>query len=181
MSMIIPLTKGRHAIVDESDYDWLSQFKWRAVEGKMGSFYAQTRYPIGRTADGKIIYRTREMQRIILDLENNMPSRKMIADHKNHDTQDNCRFNLRWVTNLQNRLNSRDRRNKSGYRGVFYDKINKCWSVKLVVNGVRYRKVCFKTPEAAALAYNELAIKYHREFAILNVIKERPDDRETAA
>ena len=35
----IPLTKGMYAIVDEADYEWLSQYRWYA-QGRPGERYA---------------------------------------------------------------------------------------------------------------------------------------------
>lgn len=55
----------------------------------------------------------------------NSPKGRMI-DHKNHDTLDNKRENLRICTNSQNQANSRvSSRNKSGYKGVSIDSVGR--------------------------------------------------------
>jgi hypothetical protein len=40
-----------------------------------------------------------------------------------------------------------------------------------MINGKRIYKTYLKTETEAALKYNELAIKHHGEFAVLNIIE----------
>ncbi len=101
----IELTQGQFALVDNADYDWLNRFKWSADwNNHTKSFYAARN---SRTKNGKIC--SVSMAREILGLK---CGDKFQADHKNHDTLDNRRANLRIVTSQQNHFN---RKNSKGY------------------------------------------------------------------
>ena len=39
MTKLMPLTRGKFAIVDDNDFEWLNQWKWNA-HNRMGKFYA---------------------------------------------------------------------------------------------------------------------------------------------
>lgn len=39
----IPLTQGKFALVDDTDFDWLMRWKWQAKWGR-GTFYAKREY-----------------------------------------------------------------------------------------------------------------------------------------
>lgn len=78
------------------------------------------------------------------------------VDHINRIRNDNRWENLRSATKRENAVNSCQRKdNTSGYKGV-YKRSNNTWSAQATIDG----KGCsfgssFKTPEEAALAYNE--------------------------
>ena len=93
-----------------------------------------------------------------------------IVDHINGDSLDNRRSNLRIVNYSQNAMNKGPQRKKrsSKYKGVYlWNK--KWWRTQIMVNGKSYC-VDFLSEIDAAKKYNELALKYHGEFARLNVI-----------
>lgn len=85
--MRIKLTKNRFAKVDDSDYDWLSKYKWCA------SNVGRRIYAVS-TIHGRKVY----MHRLILRARN----RQHQVDHINWDTLDNRRINLRRCTCAQN-------------------------------------------------------------------------------
>lgn len=62
--------------------------------------------------------------------------------------------------------------NKSGYKGVCWDKRACAWEVKIKVNKISRRVGFFEDKHEAARAYNEAAIKGFGEYARLNIIKE---------
>ena len=95
---LIPLTKGKFAIVDDEDLDRLSGFRWMAV-CLHGTWYAM-RTTRGR--DEKEV--CRKMERNVI--RETVPPR-MCIDHINGDGLDNRKDNLRIVTYSQNSLNSR--------------------------------------------------------------------------
>jgi hypothetical protein len=97
------------------------------------------------------------------------PSREL--DHHNGNKSDNRIINLRISTQAQNTKNrSKGKNNTSGYKGVYYNKINRKWIAQITINyKVKYLG-SFDTAEQAAQAYNKAALEYHGEFAKLNEI-----------
>lgn len=159
----IPLTQGHVAIVDAEDYDFLMQWKWTYHP----AHYAVRSDYITPT-HSKRVY----MHRIIVGC-----SGCERVDHINRNGLDNRRCNLRLASHQQNQWNKGPiSTNTSGYKGVSRHRSNPAWtpkwSAQLNVNKRKIYLGCFLTPEDAARAYNEAAIKYHGEFAYQN---ELPD------
>ena len=96
---LIPLTRGRHVIVDEDDWEELRKHKWFAQWNRYTkSFYARRwSFEGGRHAV--------EMHRAIVCLAKG-DGREV--DHLDHNTLDNRRNNLRVVTRRENCGNRRD-------------------------------------------------------------------------
>lgn len=95
------------------------------------------------------------------------------VDHKNGNSLDNTRSNLRICTQAENCRNQKRKiTNTSGYKGVSifkaYAKYNKQFVAEITVNYKRISLGYFGTPEEAALAYNKAALEHHGEFAKLN-------------
>jgi hypothetical protein len=80
---------------------------------------------------------------------------------------DNRLSNLRVVTSSENNYN-KETSNNSGYRGV--RKNGRKYIAYIRYNKQRFIEKGFNTVEEAALAYNELALKYYGDIAKLNVI-----------
>jgi hypothetical protein len=90
-----------------------------------------------------------------------------VVDHINGNTMDNSRLNLRICTQSQNAKN-RSKSTKSAsskYKGVHW---HRGWMASIRVNYKRIYLGVFKTEEAAAMAYNNAAVRYHGEFAKVN-------------
>jgi len=84
------------------------------------------------------------------------------TDHINRDKTDNRFANLRAVTKSENQHNAgKYKCNKSGYRGVCYDKANKNWRAQIVLNNVHKYIGRFSTPEEASAAYLAAQKIYH--------------------
>jgi len=99
------------------------------------------------------------------------PPADMEVDHKNGIRTDNRKTNLRICTTLENRRNSAmPSDNTTGYKGIYYCKDRKKWAARIQTGKKNKTIGRFDTKEEAAKAYNEAAIKYHGEFARLNVI-----------
>jgi hypothetical protein len=94
----------------------------------------------------------------------------MEVDHINRDaTLDDREENLRIATHTQNGYNQGMRiTNASGFKGVSWDKERSKWLAQIRINGKKIYLGRFNSLEAAAQAYNEPALKYHKQFAYQN-------------
>jgi len=158
----IPLTKGQVAIVDAADYDWLRRWRWQAHWAKdTGSYYA--RRGIRDKVSGK--HRQIKMHHLILGLKHGER-----GDHRNRNTLDNRRENLRLATPRQNAQNRAKQETYSNpYKGVsMRKKVTERWIARIKTPEERLYLGMFGTAEAAARAYDEAARKYFGEFAVLN-------------
>jgi len=147
---LIELTKGKSAIVDDEDYEWLSRKKWHAIKVRHNWY-----------AVGKIKKKHVYMHRFIMKTP---PT--LTTDHKNRNGLDNRKENLRNATNAQNNANKPVRSSKktSRYKGVHYEKRYHIWFASCA----RKQKCC-KSEVDAALAYNSMATEKYGEFSYLNV------------
>lgn len=86
-------------------------------------------------------------------------------DHINGVTNDNRVENLREATNQENQYNQGVCRvNKSGYKGVSWNKKVGKWVASGYANSKSIFLGYFSTPEEASKAYNDYAKKHHGEF-----------------
>jgi hypothetical protein len=82
-------------------------------------------------------------------------------DHINNITNDNSLSNLRPATRSENRMNrGRQVNNKSGYKGVCWNKFHKKWQAQCNCHNLGY----FDTAKLASIAYQEYAKQHHGEF-----------------
>lgn len=148
--MQIPLTKGKTALVDEEDYEELSQYKW-STSISHGKSYAV------RMVDNKMVY----MHRVIMKTPSNM-----LTDHIDSNGLNNQKKNLRICSNSENLKNrGANKNNKSGFKGVsFYARDNN-WEARIMVDGRYLFLGRFETPEKAHTAYQTACNEYHGEFA----------------
>lgn len=157
----IRLTHGKVALVDDEDFEYLNQFKWCVHRHSGKHPYAARHTP---WCDGKRKY-------ILMHREIMNPPINMQVDHKNRDTLDNRRGNLRICTNRENSMNSaRYINNACGFKGVILDKSCAKWRARITIGGKKIHLGMFGDLRKAALAYNNAAIKYFGKFARLNEI-----------
>ena len=161
MTKEIKLTQGKVALVDDNMFEYLSQWKWYVY--KCGNkFYAARNIKISK---GKI--RLILMHRFITDNKNT----KMHTDHINGNGLDNRIINLRICTHSQNSINrGAPINNKTGYKGVSYDKKSNKFKAQIRVNKKNITLLTTNNLIDAARAYNQAAQKYHGEFAKLNIL-----------
>lgn len=156
----IYLTKDQVALVDDSDYAWLTQWRWYAhYSSYTRSYYAVTNVTIGFKQ--KAVY----MSRLILGLTDP----KIQVDHVNENTLDNQRVNLRPATTSQNQANRGKQRNTmSGFKGVCWHKKEQKWRAQITFRGKKLWLGSFTTREAAYEAYKVKALELFGEFARLD-------------
>lgn len=148
-------SKNIRITIDEEYYDQLISFTWHINSDG---------YAVTQRQKQKI-----KMHRLIMDV--NDPSIQI--DHINGNKLDNRKANLRLCTNQQNCRNVTKRtNNKSGYKGVVWHKASNKWLAKITVNKIVKYLGIFENKDMAAKAYNNAAIKYFGEFALLNEIKD---------
>jgi hypothetical protein len=148
----IPLTKGKVALVDDENFEWLNQWKWCvSING----------YAIRRKLKSvKCIHMHREIIKTPAGMD---------TDHINGNRLDNRLINLRICNTPENQHNSKLRKsNTSGYKGVSWHQQNKKWLAQITNNYKNTYLGCFDTPEKAAHAYDKAAKELFGEFARLN-------------
>jgi len=160
----IPLTRAMVALVDDEDYEKVSQYKWQA-NWSGGHWYAQRTVRYGPRREGK--KRTILMARVIMGAKQGE-----IVDHRDNEaTLNNRRSNLRICTHTQNLVNSKKRAGcSSRYKGVSLDKRYNNWRAYIKVNRKYIHLGCFDDEDEAGRAYNIAALLHFGEFARVNVI-----------
>lgn len=143
---LIALTKGQFAKVDNSDFDWLSAWKWRASwDATTRSFYAMRAGP------------RPERKTILMHRAVNSTSAGLKTDHIDGDTLNNQRLNLRNATNSQNLANrGPQRNNKLSLKGVRQTRTGR-YRAQITIEGKQVYLGTRDTPEAAHALYADAA------------------------
>ena len=149
--ILIPLTQGKFTKIDDSDFAFVSQFKWHAALIN-GSWYARRSTKAGSMSLHSLL----------------CPGIPLI-DHKNQDSLDNQRHNLRDATYAQNSANQRKSKNRSSrFKGVYWFGRKKKWRAQIQKRKILKFLGYFEYETEAAHAYDEHAKKWFGEFASLN-------------
>jgi hypothetical protein len=150
---LVKLTKGKVAMVDDADYDWLSKWKWTYD----GRYAHRKEWPSKRK-----IYLHRLLLGEPIGLE---------VDHKDLDKLNCQRNNLRIGRRSNNGSNKlKQSNNTSGYKGITCRKQanGMKWIAQIQYNGKNHYIGIFDDSKNAAKAYNEKADELFGEFARLN-------------
>lgn len=145
----IELTQNKISLVDDEDYEWLDERKWCAAchkEKNIKYYYA--------VSNGII------MHRLILGLTN----KAVLVDHRNHNTLDNRKLNLRICSKAENGFNRHSYLNE--FKGV--KKVKNKFVARIIYNGKYIHLGTFDFEIDAALAYDEVAKQLFGEYAYLN-------------
>jgi len=150
---------GRVALIDDEDYELVSQYRWHVMESQLpgrrpAGPYAEASLPNGRRQPPKTL-----MHRLITGYA--------ITDHINHDGLDNRRANLREATVAQNQQNRRAN-GASAFKGVAWDRQHSRWVAKIAVSGRTINLGRFAAEVDAARAYDAAAVELFGEFAFIN-------------
>lgn len=128
----IKLTKGKYAIVDDSDYELVSKYKWYC--SSMG--YASRTQHIGGVKKEILLHR------FILGAEKGQE-----IDHKDRDPLNNSRKNIRFCTRSENNHNKGlNKNNSSGFKGIYWHKRAKKWLAQIMLDGKRINIGLFTDP-----------------------------------
>lgn len=124
----IKLTQGKFALVDNEDFEYLSQWIWVVHKG-WDTYYARAFDYRGSKKPVRIY-----MHRIIYKAK-----KGDIVDHINRNGLDNRKENLHIVSPSVNNLNQKKRiDNTSGYKGIWWNDRRKKWIVEMWKNKKKY-------------------------------------------
>ncbi len=163
----IKLTKGYVTLVDDEDYDYLSNFKWHVACKKRKSItlYAQRCSRL----NGKI--KKHMLHNIIMK-----PPFGYQVDHIDRNGLNNIKSNLRICTVNENCRNVSKYNNKTSiYKGVSFVARRRRWLAKIKINKKVIEIGKFKNEMEAGMAYDFVAKILFGEFAYLNFNKTLQD------
>ena len=107
------------------------------------------------------------MHRLVVNADNDK-----LVDHKNHNTFDNRKSNLRIVDKSQNMMNRRiAKNNTSGVTGITWRNDSNKWRVRIQVNNKSISIGSYDTIEDAIEARNKAEEKYFGEYSYANSMK----------
>lgn len=156
MVIKLELKEGIYTIIDDDDYEKVSQHRWHVTRHSNTKRYIIQMYLNGeRFTLWSFIYGN---------------TNGLEIDHINRNIFDNRKCNLRTCSRVDN-IRNREKliTNTSGYKGVTYHKHSKCWVAQIHKNGKQIVVGRSKNdPIAAAIAYDNAAREIHGKFACLN-------------
>lgn len=156
------LTKGHIAWIDPDDFERVGDTPWCAQAKENGRVYARRKlrrseYDSFFVANTHI-YLHREILRVA--------DRRILVDHKDGNTLDCRKHNLRLATSSQNNCNSRLRNdNTSGAKGIHWDNERHRWCVTIRFQGKFCFKKRFASLDEAIAARTKVIDQFHGEFA----------------
>lgn len=165
MTKQIPVGPDHYAVVDDEDYELLSQHKWNALSRDRSTHARRETRWKGLEEEPQYMH-----QLLLPDVDQ--------VDHVNGNGLDNRRENLRPATNSQNKANQTKMRGHytSTFKGVCsprrFRNFAKPWVTQVMLNRQRLYYETFATELEAARAYDRKAIELFGEYACTNFPKE---------
>ena len=154
----MPLTRGYVALVDDEDYDAVSDLNWYAKKCGNQIYAVHSPWNPKRRMNDTVL-----LHRFVTGFA--FP----LVDHVNGNGLDNRRSNLRPATDEQNGQNQKiGARNTSGYRGVDFVKSRGVYRARIASGRSRASVGVFLRPEDAARAYDAAARVLYGEYAAVN-------------
>lgn len=161
----IELTQGQVAFIDEEDYDLISRIKWYANKSKRKQHVYGFRAVATCNCPFSTKFHTIYMHRLVM----HCPESKEV-DHRDHNTLNNQKLNLRICTHAENQANARSNRlTSSCYKGVSWRMRSKKWVAAIQVNKKVKHLGYFTNEQDAARCYDNAAAKCFGEFAHFNL------------
>lgn len=136
----IQLTRGQIALVDDEDYEVLSQYKWFALKGKI-TYYAARNITVSPGKQTLLLMHVEIMKLHKLHKEG------LDVDHADHNGLNNTKGNLDCMSHRKNLENNS--KNTSGYPGVCWHKKRRKWYSMATINGRKKFLGSFDTPQEA--------------------------------
>lgn len=158
---------NKRILLDDEDFEKVSVYTWREAPKAPGYFLRMfSRGYIKGEQQREYIF----LHRYILGVKDP----KIKVDHKNNDTLDNRRKNLRLATHQQNMCNrSKQKNNKSGYIGVWWKKDRNKWKAAVRLNRKEHFVGYFDDLLEAVRARDLKVVELHGDYAKVNL--ERPN------
>jgi hypothetical protein len=154
---------GVKVLVDSDDVEWIKQHAWRVQNTPQGMTYIRSHKKVGREFKDWALHRA-----IMEHALGDSAIRGKLIDHKNGNTLDNRKQNLRVCDYLGSNANRRSKNLANQTRGVSRSTCGPNWQATIKVNRKSIYLGMFPTPELAARAYDDAARRLHGEFARLN-------------
>jgi len=154
----IILTKNQIALVDDEDYELVSQYKWHTSSKKGHTFYA-----VAYAGGGRNNHKQISMHRLIMGA-----SFGEEVDHINGNGLDNRKENLRLASRAENVRNKHISSGTSSYKGVSLYRRTGRWRAQIEMAEKNIHLGYFKTEKEAARAYNYKALELFGDFACIN-------------
>ena len=149
----IKLPLGLKLKIDNDDYERLNLNKRKFGLVVTPDGY---RYPTCNDGNGRGTF---YLHRLILKAP-----KGLIIDHKNRNTLDCRKINLRLATHSQNNANQKRRSNRTGYQGV-QPNGSLGYSARIKKDGIEYYIGQYRTAKEASEAYNMKAKEFFGDFA----------------
>lgn len=161
---------GYTVIIDEDDFEKIKPFTWHVMQKKAlqeGLYYFSASMREGSTGR----WHNQFLHRFIMKCRR---GDGLKVDHKNHNTLDCRKENLRICTSTENNQNARVyRAKKDGFKGIKEDTSTGHYLARIQSpEGKRIMLGTYATAEEAAKAYDRGALYYFKEFAVTNFPKE---------
>ena len=134
------------AIIDKEDINKIKEYSWHLNDQG---------YVITWIGEEHI-----RIHRLLTEAKDNE-----VVDHKDHNTLNNRKYNLRKCTQANNTQNKAlQKNNTSGVTGVFYHSINNKWIAQITCNKEKIHLGCFDNFEDAVDARKDAEIEHFKEF-----------------
>lgn len=147
--------------------DSSNRLRWKVQKGRQPKDSFAGRISTHGYYDVRIDGIARQVHRLMYQMYHSLAtvSDLLQVDHIDGDRLNNAKENLRECTRSENQRNrGMQENNKSGFKGVSFDKSRNKWQAGIGVNGKRISLGRFDTPELAYSAYCKKASELHGEF-----------------
>lgn len=151
--MVVAINVRGHTVtVDEQDAHLLAERSWHITRNRNTDYVRSVKAR-------KTVY----LHRIIAGATTGE-----MVDHRDGNGLNNCRENLRIVTNSQNCQNRHNPWGSSRFKGVYWRADKSRWIVTIAKDGKRVNLGSFTSEEEAARRYDTAAREIFGEFASTN-------------